>query len=47
MVPCVDMANHASDNATAALYDTDENGNGLLFLRFGKTITEGGEVTIT
>jgi hypothetical protein len=47
MVPCVDMANHASGDATAALYDTDEIGNGLLFLRFEKAITKGGEVTIT
>lgn len=47
MVPCVDMANHASGDATAALYETDENGNGLLLLRDGKNITAGGEVTIT
>jgi hypothetical protein len=47
MVPCVDMANHASGDATVALYETDEDGNGLLLLRDGKTIGEGGEITIT
>jgi hypothetical protein len=47
MVPCVDMANHASGDATAALYETDDDGNGLLLLRDGKTITEGGEISIT
>jgi hypothetical protein len=47
MMPCVDMANHASGDATAALYETDEDGNGLLLLREGKTIAEGEEITIT
>jgi hypothetical protein len=47
MVPCVDMANHASGDATAALYETDESGNGVLLLRDGKEIPQGGEVTIT
>jgi hypothetical protein len=47
MVPCVDMANHASGDATAALYESDEHGNGLLLLRDGKIIPEGGEVSIT
>ena len=47
MVPCVDMANHASGDATAALYETDGNGNGLLLLREGKDIAKDGEVTIT
>ncbi|KAF2643930.1 SET domain-containing protein [Massarina eburnea CBS 473.64] len=47
MVPGIDMANHASGDATAALYDTDESGNGVLVLRDGKEIREGGEVTIT
>lgn len=47
MVPCVDMANHASGNATAALYEADEDGNGLLLLREGKKIDNNGEVTIT
>ncbi|KAF2029249.1 SET domain-containing protein [Setomelanomma holmii] len=47
MVPCVDMANHASGDATGALYETDEDGNGLLLLWDNKTISDGGEVTIT
>jgi hypothetical protein len=45
MVPCVDFANHASGNATAALYETDHEGNGLLLLR--KDVEESREVTIT
>ncbi|KAH9866164.1 hypothetical protein J1614_008729 [Plenodomus biglobosus] len=47
MMPCVDMANHASGDATAALYETDSAGNGLLLLREGKRILPGGEITIT
>jgi hypothetical protein len=47
MVPCVDMANHSSGDATAALYETDNDGNALLLLREGKIIPQGGEVTIT
>lgn len=47
MMPCVDMANHASGDATAALYETDKDGNGLLLLRNGKNINPGGEITIT
>ncbi|KAF1918517.1 hypothetical protein BDU57DRAFT_444203 [Ampelomyces quisqualis] len=47
MMPCIDMANHASGEATAALYETDEDGNGLLLLRNGRTISDKGEITIT
>ncbi|CAI6332648.1 unnamed protein product [Periconia digitata] len=47
MVPGIDMANHASGEATAALYETDGDGNGVLLLRDGKEIHPGGEVTIT
>ena len=47
MVPCIDMANHASGEDTVALYDTDANGNAILVLRDGKTLTAGDEVTIT
>jgi hypothetical protein len=47
MMPCVDMANHASGEATAALYETDENGNGLLLLREGKCVALEEEITIT
>jgi hypothetical protein len=47
MVPCIDMANHASGDATEALYETDDDGDALLLLREGKNIAPGGEVTIT
>ena len=47
MVPCIDMANHASGDATVALYETDEHGNGLLLLREGKELHKGEEITIT
>jgi hypothetical protein len=47
MCPCVDMANHASGDATAALYETDEDGDGLLLLRPGKNIGKEDEITIT
>ncbi|ORY13189.1 hypothetical protein BCR34DRAFT_562559 [Clohesyomyces aquaticus] len=47
MVPCVDMANHASGDATAALYETDNTGNGILLLRKGRNIKADEEVTIT
>lgn len=47
MVPCIDMANHASGDDTSALYDTDSNGNATLVLREGKCIEPGEEATIT
>ena len=47
VVPCVDMANHASGELTTALYDTDGDGNGILYLRNGNKICPGDEVTIT
>lgn len=47
MVPCVDMANHASGEDTIALYETDKEGNALLQLRVTKSLSEGDEVTIT
>jgi hypothetical protein len=47
MCPCVDMANHASGDATAALYETDQDGDGLLLMREGKKIAKGGEISIT
>jgi len=47
MVPCIDMCNHASDDSTSALYETDSNGNALLLLRDGKNIAKGDEITIT
>ncbi|KAL2004113.1 hypothetical protein VTN02DRAFT_6577 [Thermoascus thermophilus] len=47
MVPCVDMANHASGDATVALYETAEEGSAVLQLRYGKQLEAGDEVTIT
>ncbi|KAL1885435.1 hypothetical protein Plec18167_000929 [Paecilomyces lecythidis] len=47
MVPCVDMANHASGDATVALYETDPEGNAVLQLRWGKKLNPRDEVTIT
>lgn len=47
VVPCIDMANHASGDDTSALYDTDANGNAILVLRDGRTVTADEEVTIT
>jgi hypothetical protein len=47
MVPCVDMANHASGDAAVALYETDKKGNAVLQLRWGKRMYPGDEVTIT
>lgn len=47
MVPCIDMANHASAGKTLATYDTDNDGNAILALYGGKSIRAGEEVTIT
>ncbi|KAL9618732.1 MAG: hypothetical protein Q9160_006611 [Pyrenula sp. 1 TL-2023] len=47
MVPCVDMANHASGNDTIALYETDVDGNAILQLRDDKSLNGGQEVSIT
>lgn len=47
IVPCVDMANHASGDSTSALYETDSNGNAVLILREGQDLAPGDEVTIT
>ena len=47
MVPCIDFANHASGNATIALYETDTDGNAILLLRDGQNLTPGLEITIT
>ncbi|EFW21028.1 hypothetical protein D8B26_002704 [Coccidioides posadasii str. Silveira] len=47
MVPCVDMANHASGEDTNAMYDVDGNGNVVLQLHYGQRLEEGDEVTIT
>lgn len=47
MVPCIDMANHASGSATIAIYEVDAEGNALLLLQHGKQIQENEEITIT
>ena len=47
MVPCVDMANHASGDETLAIYETDQDRNAILLLRDGKKVEKGEEVTIT
>lgn len=47
MVPCIDLANHASGDATISVYEKDSNGDALLLLRGDKQVPEGGEVTIT
>lgn len=47
MVPCLDMANHAADDATVSLYEANSHGDALLILRDGSNISRGDEVTIT
>ena len=47
MVPCIDLANHASGEATIASYEKDSGGNAVLLAREGKQIDKGEEVTIT
>ncbi|KAJ5676915.1 uncharacterized protein N7477_002548 [Penicillium maclennaniae] len=47
MVPCVDMANHASGEEVNALYEADSDGNALLQLRWGKSLQPGDEATIS
>lgn len=47
MVPCIDMANHASGEATGALYQCDSDGNAMLLLRDRKNFKPDNEVTIT
>lgn len=47
MVPCVDMANHASGDRTVAVYEVDGEGRAILLVREGVSVDEGGEVTIT
>lgn len=47
IVPCIDMANHASGHDTTAFYDTDSDGNAILVFRHGKSCESGEEVTIT
>lgn len=47
MVPCIDMANHASEDTVKALYETDSEDNAVLQLRWGRELRAGEEVTIS
>ncbi|KAI9931909.1 hypothetical protein ASPWEDRAFT_27807 [Aspergillus wentii DTO 134E9] len=47
MVPCVDMANHASEDAVKARYDADSEGNTVLQLRGDRKLHADEEVTIS
>lgn len=47
MVPCIDMANHASGHDTLARYDLDSDGNAVLVLLDGKSCQPGEEISIT
>jgi len=47
MAPCIDMANHASGDATRAIYEVDQDGNAILVLRENKTVANGEEINIT
>ncbi|RDH38538.1 hypothetical protein BDQ94DRAFT_165669 [Aspergillus welwitschiae] len=47
MVPCIDMANHASEGTVKALYDEDADGNAVLQLREGRSLRADEEVTIS
>jgi len=47
MVPCVDMANHASGELTRALYEANGDGDGLLLLYNGQELKAGDEINIT
>ncbi|KAE8373269.1 hypothetical protein BDV26DRAFT_71365 [Aspergillus bertholletiae] len=47
MVPCIDMANHASENTVNALYEEDTDGNAVLQLRLGQKPHASEEITIS
>ncbi|KAK5170381.1 uncharacterized protein LTR77_004968 [Saxophila tyrrhenica] len=47
MVPCVDLANHATGESTLAVYEKDHEGNAVLLLRDGKSVKDSHEITIT
>ena len=47
VVPCIDMANHASGDETTALYETSTDGSAVLYLRANKEVFAGDEVTIS
>lgn len=47
MVPCIDMANHVSEDTVKAFYEKDEEGNAVLQLRPKRGLSTGEEVTIS
>ena len=47
MVPCLDLVNHASEEAKIAQYDIDDDGNAVLRLREGKHLSTRDEITIS
>lgn len=47
MIPCIDMANHASGDETVALYEIGEDGRASLQLIDDRELADGEEVTIT
>ncbi|KAJ5091489.1 hypothetical protein NUU61_006359 [Penicillium alfredii] len=47
MVPCLDMANHEAGGQAKALYDANSEGNAILRLRWGQSLSPGDEVTIS
>ncbi|RMJ22002.1 SET domain-containing protein [Aspergillus sp. HF37] len=47
MVPCIDMANHVSEDAVKALYETDAEENAVLQLQLGRKLCADEEVTIS
>lgn len=47
MIPCIDMANHASGYGTIARYECGQDGSAQLLLREDNRLKAGDEVTIT
>ncbi|KAL4895845.1 SET domain protein [Aspergillus ambiguus] len=47
MVPCVDMANHSSEDTMKAVYEEDSTGNAVLQLWNDRVLHPGDEVTIS
>lgn len=47
MVPCIDMANHASGAATLARYEANQDLEAMLYVEEGKKLHANEEITIT
>jgi hypothetical protein len=47
LVPCIDMANHASRSRTNVNYEIDREGNSVIVLLPGQTPRKGKETVIT